>query len=261
MSSRRPYWDGTRIWKAPDFTWGNRIGGTTRERAAQHLVPRLPQRQPDVGPLDQPDESRGPAHDQDRLLHNHSLKREIIAALLSATTSGRQLRERHGERLRHVVRVRQCGDRQLHLVHPGSGILEGTLHLHQPRGLRAGQLEGEQTADARLRRPLRARDAAVRQADAGRQFPAGRWSRSAAPTVYMFGCANGVYPCTGTNRQAMNPLTGQFLGPNTRWPSARWCRAPATRQRPVLARPGDRQDELHLPEARRRDRASAWPTT
>ena len=42
-----------------------------------------------------------------------------------------------------------------------------------------------------------------------------KWTRSAAPTLYVAGCANGVYPCTGTNRQAMNPLTGQFLGPNT----------------------------------------------
>src|SRR5262249_8657059 len=31
----------------------------------------------------------------------------------------------------------------------------------------------------------------------------------------MAGCANNVYPCSGTNRQAMNPLTGQFLGPNS----------------------------------------------
>jgi hypothetical protein len=42
-----------------------------------------------------------------------------------------------------------------------------------------------------------------------------QWNRAAAPTLYVPGCANGVYPCTGTNRQAMNPLTGQFLGPNT----------------------------------------------
>ena len=34
--------------------------------------------------------------------------------------------------------------------------------------------------------------------------------------LYVAGCANGVSPCTGTNRQAMNPLTGQFLGPNSR---------------------------------------------
>ncbi len=42
-----------------------------------------------------------------------------------------------------------------------------------------------------------------------------QWSLSAAPVQYVAGCANGVYPCTGTNRQAMNPLTGQFMGPNS----------------------------------------------
>jgi len=39
------------------------------------------------------------------------------------------------------------------------------------------------------------------------------WSPSQTPTLYVAGCANGVYPCSGTNRQAMNPITGQFLGP------------------------------------------------
>jgi hypothetical protein len=42
-----------------------------------------------------------------------------------------------------------------------------------------------------------------------------KWSAGAAPVLYTGGCVNGVYPCTGTNRQAMNPLTGQLLGPNT----------------------------------------------
>jgi hypothetical protein len=40
-----------------------------------------------------------------------------------------------------------------------------------------------------------------------------KWDPSQAPVHYVAGCANGVYPCTGTNRQAMNPLTGEFLGP------------------------------------------------
>ena len=42
-----------------------------------------------------------------------------------------------------------------------------------------------------------------------------QWDRTAAPVLYVAGCASGVYPCSGTNRQAMNPQTGQFLGPNT----------------------------------------------
>ena len=41
------------------------------------------------------------------------------------------------------------------------------------------------------------------------------WSAGQAPTLYVAGCANGAATCTGTNRQAMNPLTGQFLGPNS----------------------------------------------
>ncbi|HTL02309.1 MAG TPA: carboxypeptidase-like regulatory domain-containing protein, partial [Vicinamibacterales bacterium] len=40
-----------------------------------------------------------------------------------------------------------------------------------------------------------------------------KWSLAAAPRLYVAGCANGVSPCTGTNRQAMDPVTGQFLGP------------------------------------------------
>ena len=41
------------------------------------------------------------------------------------------------------------------------------------------------------------------------------YARGAAPQLYVAGCANGVYPCSGTNRQAMNPVTGQFLGPDS----------------------------------------------
>ena len=41
------------------------------------------------------------------------------------------------------------------------------------------------------------------------------WTSSQAPVLYVAGCLNGVYPCSGTNRQAMNPVTKQLLGPNT----------------------------------------------
>ena len=42
-----------------------------------------------------------------------------------------------------------------------------------------------------------------------------QWSLAAAPLLYVAGCGNGVYPCSGANRQAMNPVTGQLLGPNS----------------------------------------------
>ena len=30
--------------------------------------------------------------------------------------------------------------------------------------------------------------------------------------MYVYGCDTGVYPCAGANRQAMDPVTGQFVG-------------------------------------------------
>ena len=45
-------------------------------------------------------------------------------------------------------------------------------------------------------------------------FPS-EWSRAQAPQLYVAGCANGATTCSGTNRQAMNPITGAFLGPNS----------------------------------------------
>jgi hypothetical protein len=42
-----------------------------------------------------------------------------------------------------------------------------------------------------------------------------QWAAAQAPVLYVAGCANGVYPCSGTNRQAMNPITGAFLGANS----------------------------------------------
>jgi hypothetical protein len=42
-----------------------------------------------------------------------------------------------------------------------------------------------------------------------------KWVQSQAPRLYEAGCVNNANPCTGTNRQARNPITGQLLGPNT----------------------------------------------
>jgi len=42
-----------------------------------------------------------------------------------------------------------------------------------------------------------------------------KWTGSTAPYVYLAGCGNGVYPCSGSNRQAKDPRTGALLGANT----------------------------------------------
>jgi hypothetical protein len=40
-----------------------------------------------------------------------------------------------------------------------------------------------------------------------------KWVGAQAPVLYLAGCA--AQPCTGNNRQALNPRTNQLLGPNT----------------------------------------------
>jgi hypothetical protein len=39
-----------------------------------------------------------------------------------------------------------------------------------------------------------------------------KWNKSQAPVLYVAGCVNNAIPCSGINRQARNPLTGQLLG-------------------------------------------------
>jgi len=42
-----------------------------------------------------------------------------------------------------------------------------------------------------------------------------QWTLAQAPRLYVAGCANNVYPCAAANRRAMDPSTGQMLGPNS----------------------------------------------
>ena len=65
-----------------------------------------------------------------------------------------------------------------------------------------------------------------------------RWSPGAAPALYVPGCV-GASPCSGTNRQARNPVNGQLYGPNT-----------TTRHQPARAQHG-RRPQRHR-EGRRR---------
>ena len=42
-----------------------------------------------------------------------------------------------------------------------------------------------------------------------------RWTAANAPYLYAPGCVNNANPCSGTNRQAKHPITNQLLGINT----------------------------------------------
>jgi hypothetical protein len=42
-------------------------------------------------------------------------------------------------------------------------------------------------------------------------FDESTWNRAAAPLLFQPTCANGVFPCSGANRVARNPITGELL--------------------------------------------------
>ena len=100
---------------------------------------------------------------------------------------------------------------------PAVALGGGRLHRHQPRGLHPGQLEGQvrtsrsTTASGsctRCRsttRICRRRTSSREDVESRRRRP--RSTSPAAPTARR--------PARGTNRQAMNPITGQFLGTNS----------------------------------------------
>ena len=89
------------------------LGRPRRQRAAEHPVPRLPQHQRDRRHLDQPDEGRGPAHDQDRLLQHAQLQ----GAAAGRIRSGRiNFTQRHQQPARLAVPVRERGARHLQPV-------------------------------------------------------------------------------------------------------------------------------------------------
>jgi hypothetical protein len=48
----------------------------------------------------------------------------------------------------------------------------------------------------------------------GVNFLPDHWNQANAPVLYVAGCASAP-PCTGTNRQAKDPVSGALLGPNT----------------------------------------------
>ena len=80
-----------------------------------------------------------------------------------------------------------------------------------------------------------------------------KWSQADAPILYVAGCANGVSPCTGTNRQAMNPRHRSVPGSEF---DARDRHAGAEHRQPdervVPVGPGHLENDLHVSEAQRR---------
>ena len=143
-----------------------------------------------------------------------------------------------------------------------SQVRRGQLRLQQHRGLRAGQLEGERqlTLDYGMR--FVHQQPQYDELGQASNFLPDKWALAQAPVLYVAGCANDVARAPAPTARRMNPLTGQFLGPNT---DARDRHARAEHrqpdERPVPVRQGHRRTRPTRGRRSASRRASAWPTT
>ena len=197
----------------PSFAWGSRVA----QRAAEHRFPGYLNINATHGRRDQPDEGRGPAHAQDRVLQHAQLQGSSSAAASAFGTINFQ-QDTVGTNpfdtsfgfanaaigmLQLVSSRRRSTSRASYVYNNTEGYIQDNWKVNSKLTLDYGvRLVHQQPQYDTLRPGV---ELPARQVDAS--AGAACCTSPAAPTA--------SYPCTGTNRQAMNPLTGQFLGPNS----------------------------------------------
>jgi hypothetical protein len=213
--SGSPMWDGTRVLLAPSFSWGNRVSNSSPNYAP-----------PNIGfPSQNVASSTDVAASLTKVWGAHTLK----SGFYTQYSNKQQVQggANGGPSLNFTqdsVGTNPC-DTSFGFANAATGCFSS--YSQGSKGVEGEYIyynvEGYVQDNWKVNRSLTL-DYGVRlvhqtpQYDArgqGSNFFTDKWNSAAAPVLYVAGCANGVYPCTGTNRQAMNPLTGQFLGPNT----------------------------------------------
>ena len=212
-----PYWDGTRIFKVPAFQWGNRVTAAT----------------PNVGPPNviypgflnintTQDVAFNITHVRGRhtlkagYYNNHSLKREnnVLGGTNFGTINFSQ----------DTVGVNPF-DTSFGFANAAIGsfssfvqaskYVEGTFNYDNREAYvqDSWKVKSNWSMDYGLRF-VHATPQQDKLLQSGNFLP-DEWVASQAPALYVPACANGAATCTGSNRAARNPLTGQILGPNT----------------------------------------------
>ena len=207
-----PYWDGTRVYKVPNFNWGNRIVSGANGANGPPNVGLNNLRQHPTWDLSVSLTKVAGRHTlKTGYYSTHSLKRESVSVF--GTNFG----------------TINFGNDTANPFDTSFGFANAAIGSFTEFQQGASYVEGRYTYDNKefyLQDNWKASskltlDYGIRFVHAtplydnliqGGNFLPERFSLAQSPAVYVFGCANGVYPCTGTNRQAMNPLTGPVPG-------------------------------------------------
>jgi hypothetical protein len=223
-----PYWDGTQIYKVPAFTWGSRIvngnpapnattGAATVGSAPPNVIyPGF------VNINTTQDVAINLTHVRGRhtlkagYYNNHSLKREnnVLGGTNFGTINFGQ----------DTVGVNPF-DTSFGFANAAIGsfssfvqaskYVEGTFNYDNREAYvqDTWKVKTNWTMDYGVRF-VHATPQQDKLLQSGNFLP-DKWVPTAAPALYVPACANGAATCTGTNRAAMNPLTGQVLGTNS----------------------------------------------
>jgi hypothetical protein len=208
-----PFFDGTRILKVPNFSWGNRVTnappninfpGFLNINTTQDVVVSLTK-------------VMGRHTMKTGFYNSHSLKREnnVQGAADNFGTLNFQQDAVGTNPFDTSFGFANAAIGTFSSYAQASRYVEGNFTYNNTEGYIQDnwKLNSRLTLDygVRLVHAQPQHDSLLQSGN----FLPDKWVQSQAPSLYVFGCANGVSPCSGTNRQAMNPLTGQFLGPNS----------------------------------------------
>ncbi len=205
-----PFWDGTRMTKVPPFSWGNRIDNAPPNTGFPGWF-NINRTQDFAISLTK---IMGRHTLKTGFYNTHSYKAENVGVLAFGNINFQQ---------------DTVGTNQFDTSFGFANAAIGTFSSYQQAQKYVETSAVYKNTEAYIQDNWKVNnrltlDYGLRFASQGEQYDTlgqasnflpDQWSLSTAPQLYVAGCANGVYPCTGSNRQARNPQTGQFLGPNS----------------------------------------------
>ena len=195
----------------PDHADQPDLGQSHHQRPAQHDLSRLPQHQRHEGRLGQRDEGRGPAHAEGRVLQQP--QQQVAEPEQRGDVRRAELLERHQQPDRRAVRVRQraCSASSRRTTScPGTSRADTCTTTPRP----TCRTTGRWTASSRSTTACASCTCSRSTTRSGRRRTSfrrsGRWAARRRCTSRAASTTSN--PCSGVNRQARNPLTGQLLG-------------------------------------------------
>jgi hypothetical protein len=214
-----PYWDGTQIYKVPAFQWGNRIvsGNTTAGAAPPNVIyPGFLNINTTQDVAINLTKVMGNHTFKTGFYNNHSLKREnnVLGGTNFGTINFSQ----------DTVGVNpfdtgfgfaNAAIGSFSSFVQASAYVEGTFNYDNREAYVQDnwKVKPKWTIDYGVRfvHAIPQHDALLQSGN----FLPDKWVQSASPALYVPGCVGNTATCTGSNRSAKNPLTGELLGPNS----------------------------------------------